>query len=247
MVSKGFSVVASLFVVVVGSVLGLTLSSPSPATGLLHRDVRAVSAELVARQRGAQALEATTRSTVPRTSRSRGRAAPVYVLRTFAVDAFYTEPPENFDGVGCSGLSTTAPGCEESFRGDATFTGSMSGDAPFTCSSDLATEVSPDGKLHYICTDYVRGTLKGCGTGSFILEDANGYIDFSKYNSGTMSAPGYNTWTIRPGSASDALTHIVSGSGVNIWTEHVDGEAGLMKYAGTGHFTGTVTCLVPQR
>ena len=161
--------------------------------------------------------------------------------RTLAVSAIYTEPAEQVDGARCSGLEGSQPGCQYVLHGDATFTGTFSGNAPFDCWGDSHAPVTLDGKLLFACTDYVRGVVQRCGKGSFIIDDYDAYVDIAKTDPSTGTAPGYNKWRIRPNSGTGDLVGI-SGQGVNHWTEHWVGEADTSQPAGTGHFTGSVTC-----
>jgi len=165
-------------------------------------------------------------------------------LVTIDVSTDYTEPADNVDGFGCRGLSFEQPSCSWSATGDATFTGTFFGDSPFDCSSELPS-FTADGKLMFTCNDYVSGGVVGCGTGSFVVEDPYAYIDFSKYDPATNTAPGYNTWNIRPRSATGTLAdHLVSGAGENHWTFYTKGELGLQHDSGRGHFSGRITCRV---
>jgi hypothetical protein len=87
-----------------------------------------------------------------------------------------------------------------------------------------------------------HGGVQGCGSGTYILDDSDGYIDMTQYNPVTDSAPGFNRWTFRPGSGTGELTNLVSGSGVNNWTFHLSGSLGVTPLEGEGDFTGTITC-----
>lgn len=169
---------------------------------------------------------------------------PAGTVRTFPVDTYYTEYAEQVDGFGCGGLATSAPGCDATVRGEAKFTGSVAGNERFTCSTDAAHALTPEGHLTYTCVGYFTGSIRGCGSGSFIFDNPNGYIDLSKYDPQTNTSPAYNDWSYRRGSGTGNLQNLVSGSGVNHWTEHFDGEVDSSKYSGTGHFTGTISCYV---
>lgn len=165
-------------------------------------------------------------------------------LISIDVSSEYTEPPMNVDRFGCRGFASNAPACSWGVTGVATFTGTIWGNAPFECSSDLPT-ATPDGKLLYTCSDYVTGGVDGCGTGSFVVEAPYGYLDLAKYDPVTNTVPGFNTWTIRPNSATGTLAdHLVSGHGENHWTYFVNGQLGLQRDMGRGHFSGTITCRV---
>jgi len=69
-----------------------------------------------------------------------------------------------------------------------------------------------------------------------------GYIDMTRFNPLTNSAPGYNKWRLRPGSGTGELTNLVSGQGENHWTVYFVGTGGDPEKFGEGDFTGTVTC-----
>jgi hypothetical protein len=109
-------------------------------------------------------------------------------------------------------------------------------------SYDLTGWGTADGKLRYEGPDYVTGGVQGCGTGSYIVDDYDGYIDLTKYDPVTNSAPGFNRWRVRAGSGTGQLTNLVSGEGVNYWRDYLAGDAGLAPYLGVGDFTGTITC-----
>jgi hypothetical protein len=159
--------------------------------------------------------------------------------KTVDVRSHYTEPAGSWDGAQCWGLATFIPECHARNVGHATFTGTMRGDQYY----ELHGTVTPDGKITYEGPAYFTGgTIEGCGTGTFILDETKGYVDMSEYDPITDSAPGFNEWQLRPGSGTGELTNLVSGSGVNNWTFHPAGAAGITQLEGEGDFTGTITC-----
>lgn len=58
----------------------------------------------------------------------------------------------------------------------------------------------------------MNGTVKGCGTGTFILYE-RGWVDATRFDPVTQSAPGFNTWRVRRGSGTGGLEGLVSGHG----------------------------------
>ena len=159
--------------------------------------------------------------------------------KTIEVHTRYTEPSGNLDGAECSGIATATPTCRGHYVGPVTFTGTMWGDAHY----DQAGWVTPDGRITYEGPDYITGGVEGCGTGSYILDmNDGGYIDMTKFDPLTNSAPGYNTWRLRPGSGTGELTNLVSGQGENHWTAYFAGKGGDPEKFGEGDFTGSITC-----
>jgi hypothetical protein len=101
----------------------------------------------------------------------------------------------------------------------------------------------PDGKITYDGPDYTDGGVEGCGTGTYILDTYDGYVDMAQFDPLTVSAPGYNKWRLRAGSGTDELTNLVSGEGENRWTVYfARAIAGDADRFGEGDFTGTMTC-----
>lgn len=160
--------------------------------------------------------------------------------RTIDVHTHYTEPEGDWDGAQCLGLATVTPECRAHNVGTATFTGTMWGDDYY----DLTTSTSSQspGHITYEGPNYITGGVEGCGTGSYIIDDYKGDIDMTKYDPLTNSAPGYNTWRLRPGSGTGELTNLVSGEGVNHWRYYFGGRNGDPEKFGEGDFTGTITC-----
>lgn len=161
-------------------------------------------------------------------------------LKTIAVKAYYKEPPGTPNGASCR---IVTPDCKARYEGWAYFTGTFTGEAYY----DLLGWVQPDGKIRYEGPDYVTGTIKGCGTGTFILDEPYGEVDMTKFDPVTQSAPGYNTWRVRPGSGTGGLEGLVSGSGVNHWRAYPFEQDPVARRFGKGTFTGTVKCRVPVR
>lgn len=115
-------------------------------------------------------------------------------------------------------------------------------DAPFT-----EPPGSPDGTFCQgipskpDCEAYGVGTIAGCGTGTFILDNTDGIVDIPHLNHSNGRIPAFNRWHVRPGSGPGGLTGLVSGSGVNYETLSLiatDDSYGI------GSYTGSVTCLV---
>lgn len=159
---------------------------------------------------------------------------------TIQVNTHYTEPAGSWDGAQCSGLATFTPTCGARNVGHATFTGTMWGDEYYDLTGMDPTALP--GRITYEGVGYITGGVEGCGTGTFIIDNTEGYIDMNQYHPLTDSAPGFNRWTLRPGSGTGELTNLVSGSGVNNWTFHPSGAAGINPLEGEGDFTGTITC-----
>ena len=161
--------------------------------------------------------------------------------KTIDVHSHYTEPAGSVDGAQCRGLATFTPDCGIRETGYSTFTGTMWGDEHYDLTGADPSAL-PDGKITYEGAAYITGGVEGCGTGTYILDNTDGYIDMTKYDPITDSAPGYNKWHLRPGSGTGELTNLVSGEGVNNWTIHLAGTVGVTPMEGEGDFTGTITC-----
>jgi len=157
---------------------------------------------------------------------------------TIQVHAHYTEPAGD---LGATCLLVVTPDCRLRYVGKATFTGTMWGPETFDLQSNDEGIATKDGHITYEGHGTITGGVVGCGTGSYTLEGA-GYVDMSQFNPVTQSAPGYNTWRLRPGSGTGQLTNLVSGQGVNNWTYYPVGKNGDPNQSGEGDFTGTITC-----
>jgi len=162
--------------------------------------------------------------------------------KTFEVNTHYTEPSGSMAGAKCGSGETFTPECHTLFGGEATFTGTMWGDERYDLQGPIPLAL-PDGKMAYEGTAYIDGGVVGCGTGTYILEATEGYVDMTTYNPVTDSARGFNKWHLRPGSGTGELTNLISGSGETHWEMHGLGAAGI-GYFGDGDFTGTITCRV---
>lgn len=158
-------------------------------------------------------------------------------IKTLAVNAHYTEPAGSF-GAKCSGLPTASATCRATTTGYADYTGTLYGKDYY----DLDGTLTTDGKITYQGPAYFTGGVQGCGKGAYILDITDGYVDMTKYDPVTNSAPGFNKWRYRPGSGTGALKNLVSGSGVNHWTVYWSGAVGLSPVFGEGDFTGTIKC-----
>jgi hypothetical protein len=176
--------------------------------------------------------------------RTTGEQTPA--VRTIAVSAPYTDPDASeFDGFHCAGLAST-PSCGVRFVGTSTWAGgTITGGEHY----ELAGGPTIDGKLTYEGPAYVTGAVQGCGSGTFIIDNYDGYIDLAKddptnnFEGGVGgSAPGFNYWKVRAGSGTGGLAGLVSGGGVNHWRFYNAGGAGLGGPEGIGLFTGTITC-----
>jgi hypothetical protein len=171
-------------------------------------------------------------------------------LNTIVVNAPYTEPASQVDGVQCLGLGQTSPDCRVAYAGASTWSGgTFTADEHF----ELTGLATPDGKLTFEGAGYMtNATIAGCGTGepgTFIMDGWGGYIDFARFDPTNNlpggvggSAPGFIFWRIRPGSGTGGLTGLVSGEGVNFWRIYNQGTAGAGGPEGIGLFTGTITC-----
>lgn len=178
--------------------------------------------------------------------RTRTKArTPATVLKTIQVDSTYTEPAPSLDGVDCR-FSAIAQqqydrACRGHFVGPATFKGTFEMDAVF----DLLGWADGNGDLRYEGFNIMKGTIPGCGTGTFVLDEPYGVIHRETFDPANQSMRGYNTWFVRKGSGTEGLSNLVSGQGENNWTAFFsrghDGEDGF----GEGRFTGEVTCRVP--
>jgi hypothetical protein len=162
------------------------------------------------------------------------------VLVRVEVHTHYTEPSPGVGGVECSGLAPVPPqpDCGIHFVGTSKFTGTMYGDVRY----DNYGMWQPNGHLAYRGPDYIDGGVEGCGTGTFVIDDSEGDIDYTAYDPKTNSAPGTNKWHLRRGSGTGGLTNLVDGEGTNTWREDFDGETGQSDIAGEGDFTGWITC-----
>lgn len=180
---------------------------------------------------------------------SAAHASPPTDTKTITVSAPYTDPEASeFDGAQCAGFAST-PSCGVRFVGTSTWSGTITGDEHY----ELEGGPTADGKLTYEGPAYIMGTIEGCGSGSFIIDNYDGYIDYAKTDPNDNleggvggSAPGFNRWKIRAGSGTGGLAGLVSGGGVNHWRIYNQGTAGLGGPEGIGLFTGTITCEVPR-
>lgn len=157
--------------------------------------------------------------------------------RTIQVHAHFTEPAGNI-GVTC--LLVT-PDCRMRYAGTSTYTGTFWGHETNDLHSTDEGVVTPGGHLTYEGDAVLTGGIVGCGTGSFTFY-GKGFIDMSRYDPITNSAPGYNDWHIRPGSGTGQLTNLVSGGGDGHWTYYSVGKNNDPNQSGEGDFTGTITC-----
>lgn len=158
--------------------------------------------------------------------------------KTIEVHTHFTEPSGSVDGAQCSGIVTLTPDCRGYYDGPATFTGTMWGDAYYRTQG----WVTPDGNIRSEGYDEVTGGVQECGTGSYVIEVYDGYIDMTQFDPLTNSAPAYTKWRLRPGSGTGQLTNLVSGEGEIYWREYFVGKGGDPAKAGEGDFTGTITC-----
>ena len=96
------------------------------------------------------------------------------------------------------------------FGGYATVTGTIWGEERYDLTGADPSAL-PDGKITFEGTQYMNGGVEGCGTGTYIFEVTEGYIDMNTYDPLTDTAEGYNKWQLRPGSGTGELTNLVSG------------------------------------
>ncbi|MGQ0434928.1 MAG: hypothetical protein ACT452_21270 [Microthrixaceae bacterium] len=169
------------------------------------------------------------------------RPAPRAETKTIEVVTHYTEPAGSEAGATCRGGETSKPECRVLFAGNATLTGTMWGDEYYDLTGADPSAL-PAGKITYEGTQYMNGGVEGCGTGTYILEVTEGYIDMTTYDPLTDSAEAHNKWQLRPSSGTGELTNLVSGSGELHGRIHVAGAAGITPNFGDGDFTGTITC-----
>ncbi|HUR76988.1 MAG TPA: hypothetical protein VMZ22_03495 [Acidimicrobiales bacterium] len=163
--------------------------------------------------------------------------------KTIEVRSHYTEPAGDEAGAKCLGGATSTPECRVLFGGDATVTGTMWGDEEYDLSGGDPSALS-EGKIAFEGTMYMNGGVEGCGTGTYILEATEGYIDMTTYDPLTDSAEGFTKWRLRPGSGTGELTNLVSGSGELHGEIHWAGgnAASITPHFGEGDITGTITC-----
>jgi hypothetical protein len=180
---------------------------------------------------------------------STAHASPPTETKTITVSAPYIDPtPSEIDGFQCTGL-VGAPSCGYHGVGASTWSGgTITGDEHY----ELTGGPTIDGKVTYAGAGYTTGAIEGCGSGSFIIDNYDGYIDFAQTDATDNleggvggSAPGFNYWKIRAGSGTGELAG-ASGGGVNHWRWYNQGAAGLGGPEGIGVFTGTITCQVPR-
>ncbi len=181
---------------------------------------------------------------------STAHASPPTETKTITVRAPFTDPkPSEYDGFQCTGLPG-APSCGYHAVGTSTWSGGT-----FTADEhyELTGAPTTDGKITYAGAAYLTGAIEGCGSGSFIIETDDGYVDFAKTDANDNleggvggSAPGFNHWKLRAGSGTGGLAGLVSGGGEVNWRYYHQGGAGLGGPEGIGVLTGTITCEVPR-
>lgn len=181
---------------------------------------------------------------------SAAHASPPTETKTITVNAPFTDPePSQYDGFQCTGLPGT-PSCGLHSVGTSTWSGGT-----FTADEHYALTGGPttDGKFTYAGAAYLTGAIEGCGSGTFIIETDDGYVDFAKTDPNDNlpggvggSAPGFNHWQLRAGSGTGGLAGLVSGGGEVNWRYYHQGGAGLGGPEGIGVLTGTITCQVPR-
>jgi hypothetical protein len=149
-------------------------------------------------------------------------------------------PFSSLDAVDCGRLDGASPQCGVTLVGPTDFTGTIHGHGHYA----ERGRVGSDGKLAYEGTDYFSGGgIVGCGLGDFIAESFDGWVDLSKWDVATNSAPAFNRWRIRPNSGTQGLTGLI-GEGENHWRMYFNDTA--TQRWGRGLYTGTLTCRVPQ-
>ena len=82
------------------------------------------------------------------------------------------------------------------------------------------------------------GSLKGCGSGSFVMHQTKINGDFSKFDPVTQSAPLYIVWEVLPGSGTGDFTG-ATGAGTGTGVFYYD-------LGNKGTYTGTINCRVPD-
>lgn len=165
-------------------------------------------------------------------------------LRTVNVIAQFKEKALTLDGVDCrpsAAQRSVQEVCKLHLVGPSTFTGTI--DAKVS----LDYLAWPDGvNLRYTGTDYIVGSVAGCGTGSFVIDYPEGLVNQDRFNPMTQGEPGWNTWVLRKGSGTGGLTNLVSGSGEMYFTAYPLRGHDQSETFANGDITGTFTCAIPQ-
>lgn len=168
-------------------------------------------------------------------------------VQTWALTSDYRQDAGAYDSVGCHGLTSPTTLSERScvayYSGEVTSTGGLVGTQRFR----LATWFERDGMYHYEGEPVFRGSVPGCGTGTFRFRETEGTIDILHTNPADGSTPGFNKWEIIPGTATGTLRgRLLGGHGVNNWKAYgMNAEPNTAQGDfGKGRFTGTITCRV---
>ncbi|HUR14804.1 MAG TPA: hypothetical protein VM097_09975 [Mycobacteriales bacterium] len=164
--------------------------------------------------------------------------------RTVAVHSHFAEPSLSPDGLDCrpsSAEKSVEEVCKLHLIGPSTFTGTIHAKAA------LDYLAWPSGtKLKYTGTVLVRGSVAGCGVGSFVMDYPSGIVDQDEFDPATQSYPGRNPWVFRKGSGTGQLARLVSGSGMFTFRVYpLRGHDESDTFA-EGDITGTLTCLAPH-
>jgi len=169
--------------------------------------------------------------------------------RTFQVVMDYREPPPALDGYGCRGFSGAPPvslsTCRMYVAGVAYFTGGVIGVQHY----NLGAWFDEKGRLAYEGRPTFDAVVKGCGKGTFQVEETEGWIDYTMLDTTTGGAKGFNRWRVLPETATGELAgRLLGGGGVNNWMSYTlgkldgGGSPGGEREGGRGTFTGTLTC-----
>lgn len=165
------------------------------------------------------------------------------VLRTIDVQTEYRMPPGTVEAPVCDG---TAPApCYFPIRGTETMTGTFAATGTWTGRVWPRTD-PPDGDMGFDGLNFMRGTIAGCGSGSFTYVDVDGTLFTSRFDPLTQSFPARNQWVILPGSVTGELAErFVSGHGEQRWRSFPFNQDPAREDWGGGTITGEVVCRVP--
>lgn len=168
-------------------------------------------------------------------------------LRTFRVKTTYHIPPGSMGLPDC-GLPGDTPLCWMTLSGvgevmEGTFAATGHWDARVWKSTQTL-----DGDLSFDGVNYMTGTIRHCGSGSFEYHDHQGTLFTSNPDPDSMGIPARNTWSIPRSSLRGELAErLVSAGGEQNWHSYPLNQDPEEKNWGTGEITGHVTCWVPAR
>jgi len=164
-------------------------------------------------------------------------------VRTFTLEASYTEPPDTPDGAGCNGMGLDRPmptvatdTCRLALNGKSLFTGGIEGRETYNL------DVWPDarGGLGYEGPVTFDATVLGCGKGTFQMQVSEGFLDYTSFDPATRGVKGHNFWWVLPATATGELAgRLLGGSGETNWTHH---PLSTSSDFGVGTFSGILIC-----